>query len=479
MALFILLSFCLIPEAHPQSQTTCGVQQFHCKCTGRCISIRWNCDGDNDCGDLSNEEECGSSTLFITTSESTNDIPPPQLVVSSTERGSVQLDCQTPSAGGSQCYFYPEGDDKNLKLSPSCQLSLTGSDLTRWTGHSYRSPEPVRVICYYAVSESGVNKTSPHSLPATVTVLDQKPVIQVSYHSQHDVFTALCEIPLSGSVRADFRCSLYTGRLLFLKGESRKGNFGMLSCVLTASKTDLLNRLRSVKSREVSCDYSLISDPSVRSPMSHTYDILNLLPTPAQPSVTVEKSTAASLASSARLITTKDPETAGSAHVTHQHQNLTDLVKTSSALHTIHTEAVTASSTAAKAEGRRPKSSLLIIILSVTGTSVLLAGVMTIIFVCRFIKNQRTDRLEVDSARGDQGDAMAMPSVEEFSPGAAGTYSMFTSETTSFHQSGPSKKGKETSEESESDVYHTYCTIPDIPVASRQNDSFYSLIQKE
>ncbi|XP_037388194.1 uncharacterized protein LOC108416905 [Pygocentrus nattereri] len=308
---------------------------------------------------------------------------------------------------------------------------------------------------------------------------DQKPVIGVSYHSQYDVFTALCEIPLSGSVRADFRCSLYTGHLLFLKGESRKGNSGTWSCVLTASKTDLLNRLRSVKSREVSCDYSLISDPSVRSPMSRTYDILNLLPTPAQPSVTVEKSTAASLASSARLTTTKDPETAGSAHVTHQHQNLTELVKTSSALHTIHTEAVAASSTAAKAEGHRPKSSLLIFILSVTGTSVLLAGVMMIIFVCRFIKNQRTDRLEVDSARGDQGDAMAMPSVEEFSPGAAGTYSMFTSETTSFHQSGPSKKGKESSEEIESDVYHTYSTIPDIPVAPRQNDSFYSLIQKE
>ncbi|KAL7843727.1 hypothetical protein AOLI_G00252390 [Acnodon oligacanthus] len=76
MALFILLSFCLILEVHPQN------------------------------------------------------VPQPQLVVSSTERGSVQLDCKTPSAGVSQCYFYPEEDDKNVKLSPSCQLTLTDSELT-------------------------------------------------------------------------------------------------------------------------------------------------------------------------------------------------------------------------------------------------------------------------------------------------------------------------------------------------------------
>ena len=102
---------------------------------------------------------------------------------------------------------------------------------------------------------------------------DKKPVMSVSYDSQYDEFTAVCEIPLSGSVRADFSCNLYTGHLLFLKTDSRRRRSGKWSCFFTASKTDLLNRLQSVKSREVSCDYSLNSDPSVRSPMSHTYDI--------------------------------------------------------------------------------------------------------------------------------------------------------------------------------------------------------------
>ncbi|XP_036415785.1 uncharacterized protein LOC118799826 isoform X3 [Colossoma macropomum] len=133
------------------------------------------------------------------------------------------------------------------------------------------------------------------SLPATVTVLDEKPKMSVSYDSQYEEFTAVCEIPLSGSVRADFRCNLYTGHLLYLKGESRRGRSGEWICIFTSSKTDLLNRLQSVESRELSCDYSLNSDPSVRSPMSDTYDISSLIPVPTQPIITEEKSTAGTL----------------------------------------------------------------------------------------------------------------------------------------------------------------------------------------
>ena len=38
----------------------------------------------------------------------------------------------------------------------------------------------------------------------------KKPVITVSYDSQYEEFTAVCEILLSGSVRADVSCNLYT-----------------------------------------------------------------------------------------------------------------------------------------------------------------------------------------------------------------------------------------------------------------------------
>ncbi|XP_060713976.1 uncharacterized protein LOC132837949 isoform X3 [Tachysurus vachellii] len=221
--------------------------------------------------------------------------PQPQLSVSPeviTLRGSVQLHCHVPDhLKVYQCFFYPETQNTNIKLSPSCQLSVTGSELIRWTGH--RSPEALRIICYYTVDKS-VHVPSPHSLPAPVTVMYQKPRLSVGYDDQTDDIIFSCEIPESESVAADVSCNLYTGEnpqpyLKILSNEKKPSK--KLVCIFTAQRNDVFNVLQSVKSSEVSCDYSLISDSTARSLMSDKYNLIPFFPTPTQTSTT-ETSTA-------------------------------------------------------------------------------------------------------------------------------------------------------------------------------------------
>ena len=44
---------------------SCDIDQFACADTGGCIPIGWQCDGQDDCGDQSDEENCGTSTLVV------------------------------------------------------------------------------------------------------------------------------------------------------------------------------------------------------------------------------------------------------------------------------------------------------------------------------------------------------------------------------------------------------------------------------
>ena len=39
------------------ANSTCSEGQFRCS-SGRCIPAHWQCDADNDCGDMSDEINC-------------------------------------------------------------------------------------------------------------------------------------------------------------------------------------------------------------------------------------------------------------------------------------------------------------------------------------------------------------------------------------------------------------------------------------
>ena len=43
-------------------EATCGPSQFQCENTGRCIPESFICDGDRDCGDMSDEQNCGGAS---------------------------------------------------------------------------------------------------------------------------------------------------------------------------------------------------------------------------------------------------------------------------------------------------------------------------------------------------------------------------------------------------------------------------------
>ncbi|XP_050979276.1 uncharacterized protein LOC127173424 [Labeo rohita] len=96
----------------------------------------------------------------------------------------------------------------------------------------------------------------------------QKPIISFNGDDVQSIIS--CEIPLS--VRADFICSLYTedDDLLYQR-DSQWSQTGKNLCMFYLNHSELFTR--SVNSRQLSCVYSLKTQPEIRSPYSDTYTI--------------------------------------------------------------------------------------------------------------------------------------------------------------------------------------------------------------
>lgn len=52
-----VISYCFFPP-EPRPAGGCHAEEFQCRMDGLCIPMRWRCDGDTDCMDLSDENNC-------------------------------------------------------------------------------------------------------------------------------------------------------------------------------------------------------------------------------------------------------------------------------------------------------------------------------------------------------------------------------------------------------------------------------------
>ncbi|XP_073732563.1 uncharacterized protein [Misgurnus anguillicaudatus] len=193
------------------------------------------------------------------------------------ESNSVHLICESPvDVKVSLCYFY-SNEEENTNFSQSCQLHLTGTELLLWTRE--KSPVSLNIRCFYTINENGIHKPSPYSPPVTLTILDtlQKPSISVA--DSTDQLIISCEIPLT--VKAEFICNLYTEYGPLKQSLSQRcTQTGEHQCIFYMSLSEIFTHKQTVSSRQLSCDYSVKTDPenemNLRSPRSDVYPVRDL-----------------------------------------------------------------------------------------------------------------------------------------------------------------------------------------------------------
>ncbi|XP_069038548.1 uncharacterized protein [Lepisosteus oculatus] len=192
-------------------------------------------------------------------------VPKPELRVSPAvvrETDSVELSCEGPqSVSVSHCSFYTEGA-RLTESHPACRRSFTGAQLA--TGGRRSAVRRVNVTCQYNVKTDYSESSSPHSDPATVTVMGDppKPELRVSpaVVRETDSVELSCEVPQSVSVS---HCSFYTeGARLTESHPACRRSF-------TGAQLATGGRRSAVRRVNVTCQYTVKTDYS-ESPSPHS-----------------------------------------------------------------------------------------------------------------------------------------------------------------------------------------------------------------
>ncbi|XP_043978897.1 uncharacterized protein LOC122834480 isoform X2 [Gambusia affinis] len=442
---------------------------------------------------------------------------------------SVTLSCQAPvHVSVHECRFYVNRGTQTLF---PCIKTFTGTELLLMAKKSL--PSVVEVRCYYTVKYESVISPSPHSETSFITI-SLKPQLDVNYR-EGQAAAFICSLP--GSVKPDTKCNLYFGESshpaatrTILKTKTRTNQW---FCSGEIEENELLIRLRLVKQKEVSCDYKLERDGKSLSPRSDPYrftgvvegDLTEISSTPTRSTKTKGSSNAVLTVQESVTQRTVTVFTTGTTKLTtsististstksgHVEGKLTEIskiptrsTKTEGSLNTespiqesvppttvtVSTTEPTKSQTTSTAASSTVTSTsqettngififkdtrMLIIVATVVGGVIVVS--ILVVAACLTAKRRTGkglhNRKQVNLK--DQSVWMKMTDKTEMLPlDKDGVYSVITSGPAADRPAGPGKPA--TGKPKDSDVYHMYCTIPDLPPPSTRDDGEYCLLQ--
>ncbi|XP_023180465.1 uncharacterized protein LOC111605827 isoform X1 [Xiphophorus maculatus] len=446
---------------------------------------------------------------------------------------SVTLSCRAPArVSVHQCYFYVNG---GTQTHFPCIKTFTGTELLWMRKKSLPSVAEVR--CFYTVNYGTVNSPSPHSDVSYITI-SLKPQITVNYRKGQSAFVT-CFLP--GSVKQDTTCNLYFGEssrpaaaTIISKTRSRINQW---FCWTEIQENEFLRHLGLAEQKEASCDYRLERDGKSLSPRSDPYrltgivegDLTEIRKTtrfmkttsssnavfPIQESVT--QRTVTVLITGTTKLTTSISSISTSTKSGHVEGELTEISKiptrstktesSSDAALPIQesipsttvtvfttgpreptkskTTSTPASSTVTSTSQRTTNVNFIFIDTRILAIAAAVVGgviVVSILVVAAcLIAKRRTGKGLHNRKQAnlkDQSVWMKVTDNTEMLPlDKDGVYSVITSAPAADRPAGPGKPAKEKPQTEDSDVYHVYCTIPDLPPPSTRDDRVYCLLQ--